>query len=87
MELSSGHKSVGTDFASVTINASGKSAIVGIGRERTFLKTVRLPKVGNDDLRQLVFVQWKSLFPIDEVDAAFCAHQTSDVTEDGVLTV
>ena len=87
MELSSGHKSVGTDFASVTINASGKSAIVGIGRERTFLKTVRLPKVGNDDLRQLVFVQWKSLFPIDEADAAFCAHQTSDVTADGVLTV
>ena len=87
MELSSGQKSVGADFASVSINASGKSAIVGIGRERTFLKTVRLPKVGGDDLRRLVFVQWKSLFPIEEVDAAFCAHQTSDVNADGVLTV
>ncbi|MFM2223617.1 MAG: hypothetical protein RLZZ78_1874 [Armatimonadota bacterium] len=87
MELSSGQKSVGADFASVSIITAGKSALVGIGRERTFIKTVRLPKVSGDDLRQLVFVQWKSLFPIEEADAAFCAHQTSDVTADGILTV
>jgi len=87
MELSSGQKSVGADFASISITTTGKSALVGIGRERTFIKTVRLPKVSGDDLRQLVFVQWKSLFPIEEADAAFCAHQTSDVTSDGVLTV
>ena len=87
MELSSGQKSVGADFASISITTAGKSALVGIGRERTFIKTVRLPKVSGDDLRQLVFVQWKSLFPIEEADAAFCAHQTSDVTADGILTV
>jgi len=87
MELSSGQKSVGADFASVSITTAGKSALVGIGRERTFIKTVRLPKVSGDDLRQLVFVQWKSLFPIEEADAAFCAHQTSDVTAEGILTV
>jgi Tfp pilus assembly protein PilN len=87
MELSSGQKSVGADFASVSINTAGKFALVGIGRERTFIKTVRLPKVSGDDLRQLVFVQWKSLFPIEEADAAFCAHQTSDVTAEGILTV
>ena len=87
MELSSGQKSVGDDIASISIATAGKSALVGIGRERTFLKTVRLPKVSGDDLRQLVFVQWKSLFPIDEADAAFCAHQTSDVNAEGILTV
>jgi Tfp pilus assembly protein PilN len=87
MELSSGQKSIGADFASISITTAGKSALVGIGRERTFIKTVRLPKVSGDDLRQLVFVQWKSLFPIEEADAAFCAHQTSDVTADGILTV
>jgi len=87
MELSSGQKSVGDDIASISIATTGKTALVGIGRERTFLKTVRLPKVSGDDLRQLVFVQWKSLFPIDEADAAFCAHQTSDVSVEGILTV
>jgi Tfp pilus assembly protein PilN len=87
MELSSGQKSVGDDIASISIATTGKTALVGIGRERTFLKTVRLPKVSGDDLRQLVFVQWKSLFPIDEADAAFCAHQTSDVSAEGILTV
>lgn len=87
LDLSSGHKSVGVDFASISTTLTAKSAIVGIGRERTFLKTVRLPKVAGDDLRQLVFVQWKSLFPIEESDAAFCAYQTSDVSPDGVLTI
>lgn len=87
MELSSGQKSVASDIASLTIQSTGKTALVGIGRERTFLKTVRLPKVSGDDLRQLIFVQWKSLFPIDEAESAFCAHQTSDVNPDGILTV
>lgn len=87
IELSSGQKSIASDIASVSLQPSGKTAIVGIARERTFLKTVRLPKVSGEDLRQLVFVQWKSLFPIDEAESAFCAHQTSDVSPDGVLTV
>ncbi len=87
IELSSGQKSIASDIASVSLQSSGKTAIVGIARERTFVKTIRLPKVSGEDLRQLVFVQWKSLFHIDEAESAFCAHQTSDVSPDGVLTV
>ncbi|MFM7186501.1 MAG: PilN domain-containing protein [Armatimonadota bacterium] len=87
MELSSGQKLTATDIASLSLQTSGKTAVVGIARERTFIKTVRLPKVSGDDLRQLVFVQWKSLFPLDEAESAFCAHQTSDISPEGILTV
>lgn len=87
LDVSTGQKSSGSDFSSIPTQSSVKWATVGIGRERTFLKTVRLPKVSGDDLRQLIFVQWKQLFPLDETESAFCAHQTTDVTPDGVLTV
>ena len=87
MELSTGQKTTAVNFASISLQTSGKTALVGIARERTFIKTVRLPKVSGDDLRQLVFVQWKSLFPLDEAESAFCAHQTSDISPDGILTV
>lgn len=87
LEVSTGQKSTAADIASISLQATGKTALVGIARERTFIKTVRLPKVSGDDLRQLVFVQWQSLFPLSETESAFCAHQTSDVSQDGILTV
>ena len=75
------------DFSTLAIPQNAKSALVGIGRDRTFLKALRLPKVNQADLRQLIAIQWKSLFPVDENAAAYCAHQTLDANQQGTLTV
>lgn len=62
-------------------------ALVGIGRSRIFLKTVRLPKAAPDDLRRILSVQMGQMFPLSADQLAFDFFQTTDQTTDGWLTV
>lgn len=62
-------------------------ALVGVGRARVFLKTMRLPRAASDDLRRILAVQMGSLFPLPPDQLAFDFLQTADQTSEGCLTL
>jgi Tfp pilus assembly protein PilN len=64
-----------------------RRALVGISRNLTFLKLVRLPRATPEDLRRLLSVQMSTYFPLPASQLSFAFHQTSDHTPEGLLTL
>ena len=64
-----------------------RQVLVGVGRPRVFMKTVRLPRASRDDLRRILAVQVGGLFPVPADQLAFDFLQTADQTSDGWLTL
>ena len=88
LDISSGLTVQGETFEDVASALTGhRQALVGVGRSNVFLKSVRLPRAGADDLRRILGVQVGQLFPLPPDQLAFDFFQTSDTTAEGCLTV
>ena len=64
-----------------------KQALAGIGPNHVFLKSVRLPRAADADLRSILGVQIGQLFPLPADQLSFDFLRTDDQTPDGWLTV
>lgn len=88
VDIVTGKTAEGTNLGELgTVLNGQKEALVGIGRNAVFLKTVRLPKATPEDLRRIIAVQIPQLFPLSANEISFDFLQTSDITPDGCLTL
>lgn len=64
-----------------------RHALVGIGRNAVFLKTLRMPKATPEDMRRILSVQAGQLFPLPSEMLSFDFVQSADQNLEGCLTL
>lgn len=75
---------VGADLSRIDIG-SGRSILIALSRRSTFVKSVRVPDVGREQMLQVLRVSAGNHLPLPANEVAFDVHATGDVTLEGRL--
>lgn len=66
---------------------SGRHTVIGLSRRSVFVRTVRVPNTGADEIRQILMLRAADLFPVGPSELAIDYRLTDDIDNEGRLAV
>lgn len=88
LEIATGRETGASSIGELGAAIAGhRDVLVGVARGSVFVKALRLPRAGADDLRRLIQAQMPQHLPLPADQVAFDFLQTADQNADGALTL